>query len=281
MAEDKFIDIEKLIASKNEKVLKWTPRFVISYLKRILHQKEINDFIIEHKDKKNHEWCQEVVNYFKIKVEVHGLENLPKTGKVVIAMNHPLGGMDAMILVSALKDHRPDLMFIVNDLLMNLEAMREMFVGVDKHRKKKNPSSTRQQIEELFQSDKAVCIFPAGLVSRRKKKNVKDLVWKKTFVMYSRKYDRTVVPIYIDGELSNFFYRLANFRKAIGIKANIEMLYLSNELFKQRDKTLRFVVGKPIEKEFINSDTNDHDVAQAIKERVYDLKNQLLHGKNN
>lgn len=281
MAEDKFIDIEKLIASKNEKVLKWTPRFVISYLKRILHQKEINDFIIEHKDKKNHEWCQEVVNYFNIKVEVHGLENLPKTGKVVIAMNHPLGGMDAMILVSALKDHRPDLMFIVNDLLMNLEAMREMFVGVDKHRKKKNPSSTRQQIEELFQSDKAVCIFPAGLVSRRKKKNVKDLVWKKTFVMYSRKYDRTVVPIYIDGELSNFFYRLANFRKAIGIKANIEMLYLSNELFKQRDKTLRFVVGKPIEKEFINSDTNDHDVAQAIKERVYDLKNQLLHGKNN
>lgn len=280
MAEDKFIDIEKLIASKNEKVLKWTPKFIISYLKRILHQKEINDFIVEHKDKRNHEWCQEVVNYFNIKIEVQGLENLPKTGKIVIAMNHPLGGMDAMILVSALKDHRPDLMFIVNDLLMNLEGMKDMFVGVDKHRKK-GKASTREQIEELFQSDKAVCIFPAGLVSRRKKKTVKDLVWKKTFVMYSRKYDRTIVPIYIDGELSNFFYRLSNLRKAIGIKANIEMLYLSNELFKQRDKTMRFVIGKPIEKEFLTSDTNDHDVAQAIKERVYDLKNQLVHGKNN
>lgn len=280
MAEDKFIDIEKLIASKNAKVLKWTPKFIIRYLKRILHQKEINDFIIEHKDKKNHEWCQEVVNYFNIKIEVQGLEYLPKTGKIVIAMNHPLGGMDAMILVTALKNHRPDLMFIVNDLLMNLEAMREMFVGVDKHRKK-GTASTREQIEALFQSDKAVCIFPAGLVSRRKKKTVKDLVWKKTFVMYSRKYDRTIVPIYIDGELSNFFYRLANFRKAIGIKANIEMLYLSNELFKQRDKTMRFVVGAPIEKEFINSNPNDHDIAQEIKERVYDLKNQLLDGKDN
>lgn len=279
MADEKFIDIEKLIASKNEKVLKWTPKFIIGYLKRILHQKEINDFILEHKDKRNHEWCQEVVNYFNIKIEVHGLENLPKTGKVVIAMNHPLGGMDAMILVTALKDHRPDLMFIVNDLLMNLDGMKDMFVGVDKHRKK-NKVSTREQIEALFQSDKAVCIFPAGLVSRRKKKTVKDLVWKKTFVMYSRKYDRTIVPLYIDGELSNFFYRLSNFRKAIGIKANIEMLYLSNELFKQRDKTMRFVVGKPIEKDYLTSHLNDHDVAQNIKERVYDLKNQLLHGKD-
>ncbi len=273
MSEEKFIDVEKLIASKNAKALKWTPRFLIRYLKRIVHEKEVNEFILANKDKKNAEWCQATVDHLNIRVSVKHIEKIPKTGKIVIAMNHPFGGMDAMILVSALKDHRKDLKFIVNDLLMNLDSMREMFVGVDKHRK--TSKSVRVQIDEVFQSDNAVCIFPAGLVSRRIKGEVKDLTWKKTFVTYSRKYDRTIVPIYIDGKLSNFFYRLANFRKRLGIKANIEMLYLSNELFKQRNKEMRFVVGDPIEKEFMNRDVNDHQLAQEIKERVYELRKEL------
>ncbi|OFZ66566.1 MAG: hypothetical protein A3D92_00005 [Bacteroidetes bacterium RIFCSPHIGHO2_02_FULL_44_7] len=156
---------------------------------------------------------------------------------------------------------------------MNLESMQEMFVGVDKH--KKNKGNVREQIEQLFQSDDAVCIFPAGLVSRKTKGIVKDLVWKKTFVTYAKKYDRTIVPIYIDGKLSNFFYRLSNFRKFIGIKLNIEMLYLSNELFKQRNSTLRFVVGDPIEREFLNREVSDQQLAQEIKERVYELRKEL------
>ena len=158
-------------------------------------------------------------------------------------------------------------------LLMNLENMSEMFVGVDKH--KKNKGSVRQQIENLFQSDKAVCIFPAGLVSRKNKGEVKDLVWKKTFVTYSRKYDRTIIPLYIDGKLSNFFYRLSNIRKSLGIKTNIEMLYLSNELFKQRNAHLKFIVGDPIEKSLLLGEKDDIQLAEIIKNRVYELRNQL------
>lgn len=273
MAEEKFIDIEKLIASKNKKALKRTPKFIIRYLKRILHQKEINDFIAEHKDKKNADFCNEVVRYFNIKIEMKNLDNIPKTGKVVFAMNHPLGGMDALILIDALKDTRTDLKFIVNDLLMNLENLSELFVGVNKHGK--NKGSVRVQIQELFNSDQAICIFPAGLVSRRRKGNVQDLVWKKTFVTYAREHGHTVIPIYIDGKLSNFFYRLSNLRTFLGIKTNIEMLYLSNELFKQRDKTLKFVVGKPVSKEIMDSDKSDHDVAQEVKNLVYQLRKEL------
>ena len=273
MKEDKFIDIEKVIASKNPKALKWTPGFVIRYLKRILHQKEINDFLVIHKDKRNAEFCKEVVDYFNIKIEVKHLERIPKNGKIVLAMNHPLGGMDAMILVSALQGHRDDLKFIVNDILMNLDNLKDLFVGVNKHGKN---TSLRKQIEALFDSDQAICIFPAGLVSRKSKGEIKDLVWKKTFVNASRKHGQTIVPIYIDGKLSKFFYRLSNIRKRMGIKMNIEMLYLSNELFKQRDQTMRFIVGEPISHEELVSDpASDHDKAQEIKERVYELRNEL------
>jgi putative hemolysin len=276
MSKDRFIDVEKLIASKNPRALKRTPRFVIRYLKHILHQEEINTFIADNKDLKNEAWCQAVVDYFNITINVKHLERIPEKGKIVLAMNHPLGGMDAMILVSALKDRRNDLKFIVNDLLMNLENMREMFVGVDKIGK--NKATIREQIKALFQSDQAVCIFPAGLVSRKQKGEVKDLVWKKTFLTYSKEFDRTIIPIYIDGRLSRFFYGLARFRKVLGIKTNIEMLYLANELFKQRDRHFEFIVGKPIRAIELDPEVDDKDMAQRIKEQVYDLRKELTHG---
>lgn len=273
MEPEKFIDVEKLIGSKSPRVLKWMPRFILRYLRRVVHEEEINEFIYTNRDKKNIEWCEAVVDYMHIDLEVRNLEKIPREGKIVLAMNHPLGGMDAMILVSALKGHREDLRFIVNDLLMNLDGMREMFVGVDKHGKKR--ISSREQIEQLFESDQAVCIFPAGLVSRKTKGLVRDLTWKKTFVAYAKKYERTIIPIYIDGRLSNFFYRLANFRKFLRIKANIEMLYLADELFKQKYKKMRFVVGDPLGAEFLQRDVSDHKMAQEIKEKVYELSKDL------
>lgn len=266
----KFIDVEGVIESKNPKLLKRLPGFILRYLKRIIHEDEINAFLEEHKEKKNQEFCEAVIEYLNIKVEVKHLERIPKEGKIVIAMNHPFGGMDAMILINALEGHREDLKFIVNDILMNLENLREMFVGVNKVGK--NRVSLRDQISGVFESDQAICIFPAGLVSRRQKGEIKDLDWKKTFVTYSRKYDRTIVPVYIDGRLSNFFYNLSNFRKKLGIKANIEMLYLSNELHKQKNKTMKFVVGEPISKELLHSDLSDFKLAQKIKHIVYELK---------
>jgi len=275
MEQEKFIDIEKLIKSKNPTVLKWMPRFVLRYLKRILHQDEINAFIEKNKDKKNAAWCQASVDHLNITYSVQNIENIPKEGKVVLVMNHPLGGMDAMILVSALQKHRTDLKFIVNDILLNIEGMKDMFVGVNKHRKGKNKSETRESIKQLFESNIAVCVFPAGLVSRKIKGEVIDLEWKKTFVTLSRENDRTIVPIYIDGKLSNFFYRLHKFRTFLGIKANIEMLYLSNELFKQRNKHFKFVVGTPIKSDYLDQDLNDVSMAQKIKREVYNLREQI------
>ncbi len=271
MAENQVIDIRKLIESKNPGLLKWIPGFGISYLKRILHQKEINQFLSDHPDAKDADFCDAVMKFLKINVEVQGMENLPMEGKVVLAMNHPLGGMDAIALVSALRSKRTDLKFIVNDLLLNLNRMNGLFLGVNKHGK--NTHTKRQQISELFASDYLVCIFPAGMVSRKINGEVKDLEWKKTFVTLSKENNRTIVPLHIDGRLSNFFYRLANFRMSLGIKANIEMLYLSNELFKLRNSTIKMTIGKPIAIDDLPPG-NDKFQADYIKEKLYSLKSK-------
>jgi putative hemolysin len=125
---------------------------------------------------------------------------------------------------------------------------------------------------ELFQSDHAICIFPAGLVSRKSKGRVSDLEWKKTFMTYALKYQIPILPIYIEGELSNFFYRLSNFRKFIRVKANVEMLYLANELFKQRNNTITFEVGELIDIKKLDTSKGDHTLAQDIKTKVYQLR---------
>ncbi len=268
MEQKKFIDVQRLIASKSPRLAKWIPGFVIRYLKRILHQDEINAFLEKHHELKNAEFCEEVVQYFNINIELVGKENIPTNGPAILAMNHPLGGMDAIALVTAIKDQRKDIKFIVNDLLMHLHNLSDLFVGVNKHGK--NDISVRQQIMELFESDEAVCIFPAGLVSRKVNGQIRDLDWKKTFVTYAAKYDQPVIPVFIDGQLSPFFYRLSRIRKFLRIKLNIEMLYLSDEMFKQRNKTIRFVIGKPVYMKDMPQ-ISERDLAQLVKTKVYEL----------
>ena len=116
----KIINIEGLIESKNPKLKKWLPGILLRYLKKIIHEDEVNAFLHENKDKSGHEFCEAAVKYLEMEIVVNGIENIPKKGPVVITMNHPLGGMDAVAFIHALSNHRRDLKFIVNDVLMHL-----------------------------------------------------------------------------------------------------------------------------------------------------------------
>ena len=274
MSEDekKFIDVEGLIASKNPRALKWTPGFLIRYLKRKLHQDEINQILEENKEVYDYDFCNDIIKRFNIKVESHGTENIPKDGGAIFVVNHPLGGMDAMSIINSVGNHRRDVKFIVNDLLLNLKNLNGIFAGVNKHGA--NSKDSLKAIDELFASDRAIFVFPAGLVSRRKKGKVEDLEWKKTFVSRSKKYNKPVIPVYLEGELTNFFYNLSNFRTRIGIKLNIEMLYLADELFKQKDKTINITYGTPIPSSTFDKSKKDQEWAQWVKQEMYKLKGE-------
>ena len=267
--QEKFINIEKVIKDKNPKLLKILPKFIVNYLKRIVHQDEINDLLDDFKDIYDYEFCSALINRFNIKVNVKGQENIPRTGGFIFASNHPLGGMDAMALVTVIEPYRKDVKFIVNDILLNLKNLRGIFAGVNKHGG--NTKESMQLIDELFASDKAVFVFPAGLVSRRNKGKIADLEWKKTFITRAKKHNKDIIPVYVGGSLSNFFYRLSNLRKKIGVKANLEMLYLSDESFKQRDKTLDIIFGKPIPSSFFDGSKSDREWAKWMESKVHSM----------
>lgn len=268
----KLIDIKKVISDKNPKLLKRIPGFIVRYLQRILHEKDVNQFVHDHKDDSPIEFCLSVMKKFNIQVTVTGIENIPTEGGAILACNHPLGGMDAMALVTVLHEKRPDIKFIVNDVLLHLENLQPIFVGVNKYGA--NATDSLKKVDETFQGDDLLCIFPAGLVSRKIKRNIRDLNWKKTFISRSKKYEKQIIPIYIDGKLSRFFYNLYNIRKMVGIKANIEMLYLVNELYKQHNKHIDIYIGTPIFAEQLDASKNYQEWADHIQNEVYNLKSK-------
>lgn len=266
----KFIDIEGLIRDKNPKLLKWLPGFVVRYIQKITHEVEVNDAMYRFREKKGKDFCSAVVEDFNITVKMVGLENIPKEGGCLFASNHPLGGLDAMAIVHGMHDIRPDMKFIVNDVLLSIENLKMMFQGVNKYGK--TAKESLKAVMELFASDQAVFIFPAGLVSRKKNGVIEDLVWKKTFISQAKRHNKTVIPVFVSGNLSKFFYRLSNFRTKIGIKANIEMMYLADEMYKKRNSTITVVFGEPISSETFDKSKSDLKWAEWMKAKAYALK---------
>lgn len=268
---EKFVDVRRLIEGKNPKLLKILPGFVIRWVEKVIHQEDVNEFMNDHKDDDLYSFCKGIVEKFELELNITGTENIPKAPTpIIFASNHPLGGLDAITIIHLLKDIRPDIKFIVNDLLMAVTNLQERFIGVNKVGK--NAVKSLQKIEDQFANGTATFIFPAGLVSRKIKGEIRDLEWKKTFVAKAKKYEIPVIPVYIGGGLTNRFYRLANFRKFLGLKFNIEMFFLVDELFKQKNMKIDIMIGEPIPPETFNKEKNAKGWAEWVKEQVYKLK---------
>lgn len=267
MKQDQFIDIEKIIREKNPRLLKWMPGFLLRYFKRILHEKDVNDFMAAHGHLRKLDFVHTVLSEFDTKIIAKGLENIPDTGGFIIAANHPLGGFDGLALMEAVAKKREDIQFLVNDILFTLGTMDELFIPVNKH----GSQGASTKIEAAYKSENAVLIFPAGLVSRKQEGKVMDLEWKKSFITKAIQYDKPVVPTYIDGKNSSFFYNLSLWRKRLGIKANIEMFYLVDEMYRQQHKTITITFGKPVQPSVLDQQKSPRELAALMKKHVYAL----------
>jgi putative hemolysin len=263
-----FIDLENVISGKNPRLLKVLPRFIIRYLKRIIHQDEINAMIRENNHLYGLEFLDVVLTKLGARIHVSGLDHLTEEGRWTVAANHPLGGLDGMALMWAIGKRRSDIVFPVNDLLMNLENLKELFIPINKHGS--NAGNVRL-IDDTYASGKAVLYFPAGLCSRKSHGQICDLEWKKSFITKTKIHKRDIIPTHIDGRNSNWFYNLARIRNNLGIKMNIEMLYLVDEMFKQKNKDIKIVFGKPIPYTVFDKRFTDLAWAQKLKDHVYAL----------
>ncbi len=266
------IDIEKVIHNKNPRLAKALPGFISRYLKKILHQTDINKSLEANKNVNGLDFVRNILKEFNAKINVSGLENLPETGRFIIASNHPLGGLDGLALMHVAGKVRKDIVFPVNDFLLNLPNLQNLFIPINKHGKN---IENLDKLENAFNSDKLILYFPAGLCSRKTKGQICDLEWKKTFITKAIKYNRDIIPVYIDAENSKFFYRLANFRKAIGIKSNIEMLYLVDEMYKQYNKNINIILGEKISVSEFTKEKKNKEWAAYVKQKSYSLKNNF------
>lgn len=273
--EPQYIDLDNIIKSKAPGIYRRTPRFLINWLKRKVHVDELNEILRLYADKDGVDFMESVIGYFNLKLNVYGLDNLPREGRFLFTSNHPLGGLDGICL-SAIIGQKYDkkIRYQVNDLLMNIKNLRSIFIPINSvgHKQSKEYA---QLINKAFLSDNQIVTFPAGICSRKQKGIIRDLEWKKNFIQKAIESKRDVVPIYFDGCNSKFFYRFANIRKTLGIKFNIEMLFLSDELFKQRNQTFSVVFGKPISYSIFDRSMSKAQWAEYIKEQSYDLAKTL------
>ncbi len=265
-----LIEVDKVLKAKAGRFSAFIPGLLVRYLKRIVHQDEMNKALLEIGDIKGLEFVKAVlIDRFGLEIEVVNPENIPVGGRYIVAANHPLGGFDGMALMHVIGQVRQDMRFLSNDILMELKALNDLFVPINKHGR--NRADVVRILESYLAGDQMLMIFPAGLVSRRQGKIIRDLEWKKTFITKAVQHKRDVVPVYIEGRNSNFFYNLARWRKRLRIGFNIEMLYLPDEMFRQKNKKLRIVFGKPVPYITFTKKHSHKAWAQIVKDFVYGL----------
>jgi len=271
-SEGQLINVEKVICEKSPRLADKIPQFIYNYLKRIIHQDSLNDAIRRFNDQKGLDFVNSILGFMGVNITYEGLENIPAEGRYIIASNHPLGGLDGLALMKVVGLVRQDIVFPVNDLLMNVPNLIPLFIPVNKHG---SNAQNLMLMNDTFASDKAILYFPAGLCSRKQNNKILDLEWKKTFITKARTFKRDIIPVHINGRNSEWFYNLANWRKRLGIKANIEMLYLVDEMYKQHNKNINITFGKPISWTIFDNRFPDLVWAQKVKQHVYSIESNI------
>lgn len=266
---EKYIDIEKIIGAKGLKV----PKLAVRLVERILHVGDLNKGIYLNREYFGLDFVYKFLEGndpqdLGIKIEVSGLEHIPLEGYPMVAGNHPLGGPDGLALMAAVGRVRKDIKFPVNDFLLYLPGLRELFFPIDKVNKTKALAC----LEEAFAAENTLLYFPAGICSRLQKGVVKDLEWKATFIKKCIRYHRDLVPVYTDARNRMRFYRIARLRKALGIKFNFEMALLPGEMFAQRGKTFHITFGQPIPWQTFDKRHSPQEWAAMVREHVYKLR---------
>ncbi len=270
---EKTIDIKEILKGKMGSKAKFVPAPLVKWLERIVHQDEVNDFLWQNRDKVGVEWLESCLRYLDTTLDIVGKENLPPKddGRLyTFVSNHPLGGQDGVAIGAIVGRHYDGhFKYLVNDLLMNLPGLAPLCVPINKTGQQSR--SFPAMVEAVFRGDNHIVMFPAGICSRRIDGQIHDLPWKKTFITKSVETHRDVVPIHFGGCNSDFFYNLANLCKRLGIKFNIAMLYLADEMYKNRHKTFRVAIGKPIPWQTFDKSKTPMEWAKYVQDIVYKL----------
>ena len=262
------VNIEEMLGPKLRKKM---PRFLINYLKKIAHESELNEAIDIANGRYGADFLRVALDYLDISYTVIGEEKLPKDGKFIFVGNHPLGGADPLIVGDIIRTHYGnDIRFISNSLLSSFKPLSSIFVPVNLI-KGQQTRDLGLLMENLFESDNQVSMFPAGTCAKKIKGKITEMPWKKMFVTRAKKSHRDVIPIHCTGRNSNWFYFISNVSKFLGLKVNIGMMYLVDELFRAKHKHFTVTIGEPIPWQTFDSSKSDLQWAHHVRKMVIAL----------
>lgn len=267
--QPQVLDLEQIIRSRAGSKAKYIPQFLIEWFKKAAHQDFINGYLKE--GYVGVEFCENSLKYLGVELEVKGLENLPKDGrKYTFVSNHPLGAIDGVTLGAVIgKEYEGKVKYLINDLLMNLKGLAPLGIPINKIGGQAR--NLPKLIDEAFHSENQMLVFPAGLCSRKIDGKIQDLPWGKAFVTKSRQTGRDIIPIHFEGQNSERFYKVAEWQKKLGLKFNIAMLMLPDEMYKSTGRKYKVTFGKPIPVETLDRTKTDIEWAQDIRRIVYEL----------
>ncbi len=270
------LNIKQIIRSQKNKTVAHLPGFVINLIRWWVKEKELNALLQKTSHLQDFDFVAAINKEMNLKFEVIGLENIPKQTNLIFVGNHALGGLDFFVLVHALKqagftqNNHP-----ANEVLMSVKPLSGILVPITVFGKV--TEQDRQLLEErLSDNSVPVTMFPSGEVMRKYHGQPDDGLWRSGFIKYAQKYHKDVVPFYIPTENSKTFYRVANWRRKLGVKANIELFWLSRELLKKKNKTLKIKFGKPISWQTFDASKTRHEWAAAVKKIAYQLGDIIL-----
>lgn len=268
------IDLRRILRERvPASARKWIPGMFAGALERLIHQEELNAVLREAYPAEGWRFSEASLKHFNIALEVEGEENIPDAGRWVFAGNHPLGGLDGISLIKVLGERYGDsnVRFLVNDMLMNVVPLRNVFLPVNKYGSQGRGAASA--VDAAYRSDAQIVVFPAGLVSRKGDDgSIRDLRWHKMFAGKALESGRGIVPVYFDGLNSPRFYNIARWRGKLGIKVNLEQALLPSEVCRSRGKRFRIVFGKPMDFEALSAlRLAPAGIAAMIREKVYSL----------
>jgi putative hemolysin len=267
------IDIAEVLAAKAPKLARRLPKFVINWLRRTIHEEEINHIYQNYWEYAPQEFIRACFRDWGVSYSIEGIEKLDRNERYLFISNHPFGGMDCMMLADKLIEYFGDVRVVVNDILRYIAPLDPLWVPVNKHGAQK--LSYARKFDEAFASDLPILTFPAGLCSRKIEGRVQDTPWRPNFLKKAYASHRKIVPIFVEGRLSNFFYNLSRLRKALGVKANIEMLWLVDEMLSQKGQHFRIIVGEPIEVESLREVGSHAEQVLEVRKACYALEKEL------
>lgn len=265
------VNVADILHKKNPTLARLMPEFALDYLRRIVHETQINYYLRNFSTLSSIEFVRATLQQMQISYNAVGMEKLDPKGRYIFASNHPFGGLDGLMLADEVCHYFGDVRVVVNDILMNLTPISSLFIPINKHGRQN--SDYLRIYNDAFESSMPIITFPAGLCSRRKGGVIADAHWKHNFVKRAIATNRDIVPVHFEGELSRFFYRLSNIRSRLGIRANIEMLYLADEMFAQKGKHFEIIIGNPIACSSLSDGHSASYWAKAIRTQSYNLRN--------